>query len=650
MSRILFKPSQSSSEKSQPIKLGGTGGVEAGESANNLELVTLDKVNQIGGAVGLTALGKIPSTLYPNNIVTDMVNIQGPVNLAVNVSANYTITDYDSYTLYTLVAINGTVNRVGNSITYTAGSVAGAGGFTINGRTFTVNLSLSITNRPVVISPVNGSIDKSSGVSFASSAFSTSAASDTHQSSEWQLSTSLGFTAIWQTVNNANHKTQWAASGLIANTTYYIRVRHRGTANGNSDWSAPVAFSTKASFYPADEEAKLKPADSSAGKSFSSALAMSEDGTRVVVGAYGDATNRGAAYVFLRTGTSWTQEAKLVAADGIAQDYFGVSVTMSGDGSRVVVGAYGADPSSVVNAGAAYSYTRTGSTWSQEAKLLAVDKAANDLFGYSVAMSIDGSRVVVGATSATMSGTALAGAVYVFSRNGTVWTQEAKLGASDKLTRDNFGRTVSISNDGTRLLVGSIPMDQTGTTGIGDSYVFLRTGTTWAQEAVLRPSDAAFNAFTYWSTSLSGDGQRAVVGVYNMITITNDAFAGAVYVFARTGTAWSQEAKLVATDLFGTVYDDFGSSVALSRDGSRLLVGSFKSAGASVSEGGCGYVFSRSNTVWGQLKRIDAADVQTSDVLGLTVAISDDGSRGMMSSKSSLPSGALGEGSTYVFS
>jgi hypothetical protein len=156
---------------------------------------------------------------------------------------------------------------------------------------------------------------------------------------------------------------------------------------------------------------------------------MNADGSRVVVGANqadpGGTTNAGAAYIFTRSvgSTTWTQEFKLIASDKVASDQFGSSVAMNADGSRVVVGARLSDPGGTTNAGAAYIFIRSGgsTTWTEESKLIASDKGASDVFGASVAMNADGSRVVVGASSADPGGTTDAGAAYVCGllTNGT---------------------------------------------------------------------------------------------------------------------------------------------------------------------------------------------------------------------------------------
>jgi hypothetical protein len=223
------------------------------------------------------------------------------------------------------------------------------------------------------------------------------------------------------------------------------------------------------------------------------------------VGAVGS-NHTGAAYVFTRSGSTWTQQAKLTASDAAASDSFGFSVAIAG--STAAVGAVGSN-----HTGAAYVFTRSGSTWTQQAKLTASGGIAGDEFGYSVALS--GSTAVVGA----INNNAGTGAAYVFTRSGSTWTQQAKLTASDGAASDFFGYSVAIVT--TTAVVGA--PDNLGT---GAAYIFTGSGSTWTQQAKLTVSGSPANDFFGQSVSLSGT--TAVVGAYGRKT-----FTGAAYVFVN---------------------------------------------------------------------------------------------------------------------
>src|SRR5690606_38298389 len=189
----------------------------------------------------------------------------------------------------------------------------------------------------------------------------------------------------------------------------------------------------------------------------------------------------GTAYVFVRNGTSWVQQDKLMANDAEMLDQFGLSVAVSGD--TVVVGANGEDSEGNA-AGAAYVFVRNGTSWNEQDKLTASDAQADDRFGHSVAVA--GDTVVVGAFLEDEGGSD-AGAAYVFVRNGTSWNEQDKLVASDAETGDWFGRSVAVSGD--IAVVGALGEDEGGTDA-GAAYVFVRNGTSWDEQDKLVASDA----------------------------------------------------------------------------------------------------------------------------------------------------------------
>jgi len=313
------------------------------------------------------------------------------------------------------------------------------------------------------------------------------------------------------------------------------------------------------------QEAKLTASDGAAGDLFGHSVSIT--GEYVVIGATQDDSYLGSAYVFKRSGTSWTQEAKVTASDGAAGDYFGYSVSISGE--YIISGAPGDDSDS----GSAYVFKRSGTSWTQEAKVTASDGAAGDLFSFSV--SINGDYTVIGAY-AVNSGQ---GSAYVFKRSGTSWTQEAKLTASDGAAGDDFGYSVAINGDYT--VIGAVFDDDMGVNS-GSAYVFIRTGTTWTQQAKLLASDGAAN--DYFGYSVSIDGGYAVIGAY-----ADDTSRGSAYVFKHSGTSWTQEAKLTATD--GAANDHFGYTVSIS--GYYILVGASLDDNTYGTNAGSAYVFKK---------------------------------------------------------
>jgi hypothetical protein len=236
------------------------------------------------------------------------------------------------------------------------------------------------------------------------------------------------------------------------------------------------------------------------------------DGDTAVIGAYrsddSGTTWNGAAYVFTRIGGIWAEQAKLLASDKAYRDYFGTSVALDGD--TAVIGASLSDDSGTTDNGAAYVFTRAGGIWTEQAKLLASDKAREDYFGYSVAL--DGDTAVIGATG-VYGGTGphsdenTNGAAYVFTRVDGIWTEQAKLLASDK-AGDAFGRSVAL--DGDTAVIGAFLSDDSGTTGNGAAYAFTRIGGIWTEQAKLLASDKADG--DEFGSSVALDGDTAVIG------------------------------------------------------------------------------------------------------------------------------------------
>ncbi|MGJ8643280.1 MAG: hypothetical protein ACSHX9_07730 [Luteolibacter sp.] len=356
-----------------------------------------------------------------------------------------------------------------------------------------------------------------------------------------------------------------------------------------------------------NEETKLHADDAAAVDIFGFSVAISGDS--VVVGAYADdaaAVDSGSAYVFTRSGTSWSQQAKLTADDAAENDRFGYSVAISGD--TIVVGA-DLDDDGGSGSGSAYVFTRSGTSWSQQAKLTASDAAEFDRFGFSVAIS--GDSVVVGAHFDDSAAFGDSGSAYVFTRNGTSWFQQAKLTAGDAAAGDFFGRSVAISGDS--IVVGAYLDDDDGSAS-GSAYVFNRSGTSWFLQAKLTANDAVTNDNFGYAVAISGDS--VVVGA-----IGDDPGAafdsGSAYVFNRSGTSWSQQAKISAGD--PGAEDGFGSSVAISGD--SVVVGAFENDDAG-STSGSAYVFTRDGTSWSQQAKLTAGDAAAEDRFGFSVAIS----------------------------
>jgi hypothetical protein len=361
-----------------------------------------------------------------------------------------------------------------------------------------------------------------------------------------------------------------------------------------------------------------------------------------------------------------------------AGDQFGYAMAMSGDGNTLAIGAPNEssnatgvdgvqDNNQAPESGAVYVFTRDGEHWVPQAYLKASNAGAFDQFGFSLSLSHDGNVLAVGAFAEGSASTGVdgdqdddsarnAGAVYVFTRSGAAWSQQAYLKASN-VRRDYdmyFGWSVSLSSDGATLAVGARGEDGDPAAGgnqsdnsisnAGAVYVFARADASWEQRAYLKAAIAANHDAFGSSLALSADGHTLAVGAYSEngdssgITTPSPAKfigdSGAVYVFRRFGATWRQDAYIKAS--IPGVRDTFGWSVALSGDGCRLLVGArheqsdangFNGNEASnlSDKSGASYMYARSNGGWSRKAYIKASNTGVGDEFGISVALSADG-------------------------
>lgn len=417
------------------------------------------------------------------------------------------------------------------------------------------------------------------------------------------------------------------------------------------------------------QQAKLLAGRPSSYALFGNAVALSGDGKTALIGAPGasdsPAGTTGTAYVFTWAGgTTWTQQQLLLADDGETDDMFGYAVALSADGNTALIGAShesDASGTSTRQNGAAYAFVRSGGSWTQQAKLLATDKAELDYFGSSVALSADGNTALVGAWGEEeVPGGPVwdSGAAYAFVRSGGSWTQQAKFlaTASERTSQAYFGQSLVLAGDGNTALIGANgESDSTGGTTDynGAAYAFVRSGGLWSLQAKLLASDkSSYDLFGY-SVALSADASTALIGALAAGTSTGGSMDnGAVYVFVQSGSRWTQQAKLTTDNKIR--YDWFGFAIALSADGNTALASAPMDdgvAGATVADAGAAYVFSRSGTSWVQQSKLLAADRRLGDALGSSVALSADASTALVgaSSVGNAAAGLPGHGTAYVF-
>ncbi|MEM6554619.1 MAG: FG-GAP repeat protein [Pseudomonadota bacterium] len=325
------------------------------------------------------------------------------------------------------------------------------------------------------------------------------------------------------------------------------------------------------------QQAKLMADDGAPDDTFGGNVAL--DGNNAVVGSRNDddiGEDSGSAYVFARDGNTWQQMAKLVAEDGAVGDAFGQAVAISND--YIVVGSPHDDDFGN-SSGSAYVFRRNGSSWYQEAKLIASDGAAGDVFGISV--SVSGERILVGADLHDEIAED-AGAAYMFVRTEGGWVEQAKLTAADGAKTDLFGVRVALSGE-TALISARRDDDPTMGVDAGSAYVFVQRDGMWIEQAKLIAPDGSADDRFARSVALFGD--TALIGA--MFTDDSGENSGSAYLFSRTGDSWTPVTKLLASD--GGTDDLFGWSIAIGQD--YMLVGAIQHD-AGLNEAGASFIYS----------------------------------------------------------
>jgi len=284
-------------------------------------------------------------------------------------------------------------------------------------------------------------------------------------------------------------------------------------------------------------EQKVTASDGTANSFFGSAAAL--DGPLALIGADGENSFEGAAYFFNNVGGVWTEGQKVTPSDGLAGDEFGYRTALRGD--TAVVTAFSATVNGTAAQGAAYVFTQSAGVWSESQKLLASDGGLFDNFGASVAISEN--VIAIGANGATVGQNPAQGAVYVFTKAGSSWIEEQKLVADDGAAFDNFGLSVAL--DGPTILAGAPAAMIDGKFGQGAVYRFARINGVWTQVQKLVADDGA--AGDSFGQSLAMNQRVALVGAYNA-NVNGAPGAGAVYVFNRSSGLLLQAQKLTADD------------------------------------------------------------------------------------------------------
>jgi trimeric autotransporter adhesin len=381
----------------------------------------------------------------------------------------------------------------------------------------------------------------------------------------------------------------------------------------------------------------MEASNAGAGDAFGMSIALSADGDTLAVGVPhedGEADDSGAVYVFSKTDAGWGQSAYLKAFVPEGGEWFGLSVALSADGNTLAVGAPGEGTGQANNSGAVYVFIRSGTEWEEQAHVQSQNATVRARLGTSVALNADGDILAVGAprNGNPPAIPSNSGAVYVFSRSGSDWAEQAFL-APPVTAGTFFGHSVALSSGGDSLAVGA-PGENAGS---GAAYVFSRTADGWSAEAqhLLASTTGVLDGFGT-SVALSADGDTLAVGApfEGNDGLTAESGSGAVYVFTRNLGEWVEQADLKASNAGES--HRFGLSVTLSGEGDRLAVGApFESSAAigingdqyntDAGHSGAAYVFGEAGGTWSQQAYVKAPNTGALDEFGTGVVLSADG-------------------------
>lgn len=532
--------------------------------------------------------------------------------------------------------------------------------------------------KPTIIYPLSGTVGFGNSMLIQASDY-ISPIDDPHVSSDWEVATDAEFTNIVvSSQNDTNSLQSFGFANLTANTIYYVRVRYR-SANGISVWSDVVSAQTLPTFAPIEPTITRPTANQMHVASIDTKytttmfnspvndthvytswqIATDAEFTNIVEQSLLDQDNLTAwrstvleenTMYYVRAkhhglhhgSTQWSipiafttislenvdGKFRVMSPDREYLDNFGHAVTVSGDGNTVLIGAHRED----VDTGSVYAYIREGEGFVLQAKLSSAVETNGDFFGYSVDVSNDGNIAVVGAPNDDEQ----LGASFIFTRSSTTWNQRLKLTANDRTNLVNqnshFGHSVAISKNATTVAIGAPNANDDS----GSVYVFIDSETTWVQQAKLMAGDAVPGDLFGTVVTLSQDGNTLAVSA-----VEDDTGAGSVYIFTRTGTTWTQQTKITASDRVNG--DHFGHALDLSDSGDTLVVSAIDDDNSS----GSAYVFVRTGTTWTQVTKLVSSEALIADHFGRAVAISGEGNVITVSCDNDAESENIGK--VYIF-
>lgn len=383
---------------------------------------------------------------------------------------------------------------------------------------------------------------------------------------------------------------------------------------------------------------------------FGTAARLDDTASTALVTAPGDenpnGSEGGSAYVYTHSGGSWSEQAKLSATDGDSDDNFGTAGALSGDGQRAIVTAGGDEDPNGPGSGSAYVFSRANGSWTQQSKLIADDGDADDTFGSAVALDETGTTALIAASNDDDPYGSNSGSVYAFTLTENVWVQQAKINPTDGDPGDRFGASVALSDDGTTALIGAAEDASPGSEGQGSVYVYQSVSGGWTQQTKLTGDEGNSEDRFGGAVAIGNSGSTALIGAPGDVD-ANGTEAGSMYLFTATGGTWSQQVKLAADD--GDPLDEFGTTVSLTGDGTTALVSAPGDEDPNGPDAGSAYLFTRSEGTWSQYSKLVADNGDSDDGFGVSATLADGGAMALIGAPRDEDLHGPTSGSAYVY-
>ena len=595
MERVIYSPKFGAVEGVSPIVRGATDAETAPQAVANLGLVPQSSLGAAGGFAMLDANGDLQRSQLPTGL-SKATRVDGPVAVLPNSWSTFTITNFDMETTYTLEEGPDTkITRGTGGVLYVDVMGSGNTWIKVNGVTYPIAVVETSPAQPTIVAPVNGSERQPMDLMVTSSVFQMAAGSlynDTHEATEWQLSIDPAFPETDATLVNFSYTdlTTWALSGLVDLKIYYLRVRYQGKNYGFSPWSATTQFRTRG-VVPLTLTAEMVPPDTQNYDMVGFSIATDANATVCVVGApYRDRvtdtdTNDGCVYVYRKENGTWVLKQEIRAEVFPAGTYqgtpssnlFGSCVAMSQDGNVIAVGSPG--DNGIVGAAHVYRYNST--QFVREASLscddLFADIDAGNIqrdvrFGNSVALSGDGSTLLVGAPWAQHLPEARTGSFYTFKYQTGSWVKVGRdnfVSETGFIHLNYFGWAVAISHDGLTAAVSAPWHNWGGGVGvmlylkyIDDKWKYVNVGTVQYSPDVGDRLVISGDGSTVLGSSLNGDKGSAYawrMGPDNTWISASPNHSTTLALYWNAPSGGSRE--------------EVGKGLAISYDGNILLVG-----------------------------------------------------------------------------